>query len=209
MFGLCNEAGLPIYVHSKTCVIDHRWASVGSDNLNRRSWTSDSEIACTVVDERGDLDEPAPEDSFPRVLLRTLVAEHLGCDADDVPEDPHELFDAMVACADALDEWYAGGVPDKKSGIRGWLTGRLPHRIAPVPTSVATHVPGHRRRRERVAARAERDVEARVGARRPPARTAATAGRTGAHRRPAPLGAPAVRPAVRPRRSAAIPGPGN
>ena len=114
-FGLCNEEGLPIYVHSKTCVIDHRWASVGSDNLNRRSWTGDSEIACTVVDERGDLDEAAPEDSFPRVLLRTLVAEHLGCEPDDVPEDPHELFDAMVACADALDEWYDGAPPTSRA----------------------------------------------------------------------------------------------
>ena len=208
VFGLCNEAGLPIYVHSKTCVIDHRWASVGSDNLNRRSWTSDSEIACTVVDERGDLDEPAPEDSFPRVLLRTLVAEHLGCDADDVPEDPHELFDAMVACADALDEWYAGGAPDKKSGIRGVLTGRVPHRIAPVPKSVATHIPGHRKAPSASGRPGGGDVEARVGARRPPAGTTATAGRTGAHRRPAPLGAPAVRPAVRPRWPAASRGRG-
>ena len=96
-FGLTNEQGLPVYVHSKTCIIDHRWASVGSDNLNRRSWTSDSEIACTVLDDRGELGDPAPEDSFPRVLLRTLVAEHLGCHPDEVPEDPHELFDAMVA----------------------------------------------------------------------------------------------------------------
>ena len=112
VFGLCNDAGLPIYVHSKTCVIDHRWASVGSDNLNRRSWTGDSEIACTVVDDRGDLDQAAPEDAFPRVLLRTLVAEHLGCEPDDVPEDPHELFDAMVACAEALDQWYGDGSPD-------------------------------------------------------------------------------------------------
>ena len=67
------------------------------------------------------------------MLLRTLVAEHLGCEPDDVPEDPHELFDAMVACADALDEWYDGGSPDKQSGIRGRLKGRLPHRVAPVP----------------------------------------------------------------------------
>ncbi|WP_310528551.1 phospholipase D-like domain-containing protein [Nocardioides sp.] len=155
VFGLCNADGIPIYVHSKTCVIDQRWASVGSDNLNRRSWTSDSEIACAVVDERGDLDDRAPADSFPRVLLRTLVAEHLGCDPADVPEDPHELFDAMVACAHALDEWYAGGVPDKRSGIRGVLIGRVPHRMAPVPRSIAAHVPGHRRRRERVVARAE------------------------------------------------------
>ena len=123
--------------------------------LNRRSWTSDSEIACTVVDERADPDEPAPEDSFPRVLLRTLVAEHLECDAADVPEDPHELFDAMVACADRLDQWYAGGTPDKTSGIRGMLAGRVPHRIAPVPRAMARHIPGHRKRREQVAARAE------------------------------------------------------
>ena len=67
-----------------------------------------------------------------------------------MPEDPHELFDAMVACADALDEFYDGGRPDKQSGIRGRLGGRVPHRIAPVPRSVAAHLPGHLRRRERV-----------------------------------------------------------
>ena len=155
VFGLCNEEGLPIYVHSKTCVIDHRWASVGSDNLNRRSWTGDSEIACTVVDDRGDLEEAAPSDAFPRVLLRTLVAEHLGCEPDEVPEDPHELFDAMVACADALDEWYDGGDHDRQSGIRGRLRGHLPNRIAPLPRSVSRHLPGHLRRRERVRLRAE------------------------------------------------------
>jgi phosphatidylserine/phosphatidylglycerophosphate/cardiolipin synthase-like enzyme len=155
LFGLCNEVGLPIYVHSKTCVIDHRWASVGSDNRNRRSWTGDSEVACTVVDARGDLDQAAPEDAFPRVLLRTLVAEHLGCGTDDVPEDPRELFDAMVACADALDEWYDGGSPDKQSGIRGRLQRRVPHRIVPIPRSVATHIRGHLKRRERVRLRAQ------------------------------------------------------
>jgi phosphatidylserine/phosphatidylglycerophosphate/cardiolipin synthase-like enzyme len=155
VFGLCNDEGLPVYVHSKTCVIDHRWASVGSDNLNRRSWTGDSEIACCVLDDRGDLEDAAPEDAFPRVLLRTLVAEHLGCEPDEVPEDPHDLFDAMVASADALDEFYEGGSPDPQSGIRGRLRGRLPHRVAPVPRSVATRLPGHRRRRERVRSRAE------------------------------------------------------
>lgn len=155
VFGLCNDAGLPIYVHSKTCVIDHRWASVGSDNFNRRSWTGDSEIACTVVDARGDLDRAAPEDAFPRVLLRTLVAEHLGCEPDDVPEDPHELFDAMVASADALDRWYDGGSHDRKRGIRGMLKGRVPHRILPIPRSLARHLPGHLKRRERVRVLAE------------------------------------------------------
>lgn len=160
VFGLCNEDNLPIYVHAKTCVIDHRWASIGSDNLNRRSWTGDSELACTVVDERGDLEDAAPNDAFPRVLLRTLVAEHLGCEPDQVPEDPHELFDAMVACADALDGWYDGGSHDERSGIRGRLRSRIPHRVVPVPRSVSAHVPGHQRRRERIRQRAQRLAEA-------------------------------------------------
>ncbi|MFC6342116.1 phospholipase D family protein, partial [Nocardioides hankookensis] len=145
VFGLTNESGLPVYVHSKTCVIDQRWASVGSDNLNRRSWTSDSEIACTVVDDRGDLDEPAPADSFPRVLLRTLVAEHLGCEPDQVPEDPHELFDAMVASADALDRWYDGVGLDTLTGVRGRIAGKRPRRPVPVPKSLSRSVPGHDR----------------------------------------------------------------
>jgi phosphatidylserine/phosphatidylglycerophosphate/cardiolipin synthase-like enzyme len=153
-FGLTNEQGLPIYVHSKTCIIDHRWASVGSDNLNRRSWTSDSELACTVLDDRGELGEPAPEDSFPRVLLRTLVAEHLGCHRDEVPEDPHALFDAMVASAEALDRWYATDGAARRTGLRGLVSGRHPRRPVPVPQSLSRSVPGHALRRRRVQARA-------------------------------------------------------
>lgn len=157
VFGLTNEQGLPVYVHSKTCVIDHRWASVGSDNLNRRSWTSDSEIACVVIDDRGDLGGPAPADAFPRVLLRTLVAEHLGCDPDAVPEDPVELFDAMVAAADALDRWYAGGL-DRGHGVRGLLSTRV-------------HLPGSGRGRTRAARQAERfGQRARSAGDRPPGR---------------------------------------
>ncbi|MBZ5741000.1 phospholipase D family protein [Nocardioides mangrovi] len=170
VFGLTNDEGMPVYVHSKTCIIDHRWASVGSDNLNRRSWTSDSEIACTVVDARGDLDGPAPEDSFPRVLLRTLVAEHLGCSPDEVPEDPHELFDAMVACASALDAWYAGDVPDRRTGVRGVLADRRPRRPVPVPVSLIGRIPGHARRRRRVLDHAAEFAAAEHEHQRPPGR---------------------------------------
>ena len=51
IYGLENRAGVPIYVHAKLCIIDDEWAKVGSDNINRRSWTHDSELACAVVDE--------------------------------------------------------------------------------------------------------------------------------------------------------------
>ena len=40
-----NAAGHPVYVHSKVVVVDDVWAMIGSDNLNRRSWTHDSELS--------------------------------------------------------------------------------------------------------------------------------------------------------------------
>jgi phosphatidylserine/phosphatidylglycerophosphate/cardiolipin synthase-like enzyme len=45
IYDLENDHGTPIYVHSKACVVDDVWCAVGSDNLNRRSWTHDSEIS--------------------------------------------------------------------------------------------------------------------------------------------------------------------
>ncbi len=50
VYGIENEAGVPIYVHAKVCVIDDTWSVIGSDNLNRRSWTHDSELSCAVLD---------------------------------------------------------------------------------------------------------------------------------------------------------------
>src|ERR1017187_2076293 len=60
IYDLENEDGTPIYVHAKVCVIDDVWALVGSDNLNRRSWTHDSEISCSVIDTEHD--ERTPTD---------------------------------------------------------------------------------------------------------------------------------------------------
>jgi phosphatidylserine/phosphatidylglycerophosphate/cardiolipin synthase-like enzyme len=90
-----NAEGVPVYVHAKVCVIDDTWASVGSDNLNLRSWTYDSELSCAVVDESG---------RYAGDLRRALNREHVDrdLDADDV-------FDAFAGSAAALDRWYAGG----------------------------------------------------------------------------------------------------
>ena len=49
VYGIENAAGTPIYVHSKVCVVDDEWTSVGSDNFNRRSWTHDSEVSAAVA----------------------------------------------------------------------------------------------------------------------------------------------------------------
>jgi phosphatidylserine/phosphatidylglycerophosphate/cardiolipin synthase-like enzyme len=51
LYGLENRQGAPVYVHAKACVIDDTWACVGSDNLNLRSWTHDSELSCAVIDD--------------------------------------------------------------------------------------------------------------------------------------------------------------
>jgi phosphatidylserine/phosphatidylglycerophosphate/cardiolipin synthase-like enzyme len=74
LFDLENAAGTPVYVHAKVCVVDDQWMTVGSDNLNRRSWTHDSELTCAVVD---------PDGVLPRSMRTSLWAEHLGLPQDD------------------------------------------------------------------------------------------------------------------------------
>lgn len=74
MYDLQNAAGTPVYVHAKVCIVDDEWMTCGSDNLNLRSWTHDSEVTCAVVDPKGCL---------PRELRTTLWSEHLGLRVDD------------------------------------------------------------------------------------------------------------------------------
>ena len=74
MYDLENAAGTPVYVHAKVCVVDDEWMTCGSDNLNLRSWTHDSEVTCAVAD---------PDGRLPRDLRTTLWAEHLGLPRDD------------------------------------------------------------------------------------------------------------------------------
>ena len=50
IYDLENDEGTPVYVHAKVCVVDDVWAIVGSDNLNLRSWTHDSELSCGILD---------------------------------------------------------------------------------------------------------------------------------------------------------------
>ena len=113
-----NSAGTPIYVHAKVCVIDDLLLVIGSDNLNRRSWTHDSEISCSVIDEQ--LDERAPRDpgalgDGARRLARDarlqLWREHLQRpDHDDADLiDPGPGFAALARSAAELDEWHDRG----------------------------------------------------------------------------------------------------
>ena len=114
VYAVENHAGTPVYVHAKVCVVDDLWASIGSDNVNRRSWTHDSELSCAVIDEALDQREPKVLDRFgdgARVFARDLrlqlAREHLdrapGDDADLV--DPASAFTAFAASARRLQQW--------------------------------------------------------------------------------------------------------
>lgn len=56
MFDLGNHAGPQVYVRSEVAAIDGVGAVPGSADLNRRSWSHNSEL--TVPDERHDTREP-------------------------------------------------------------------------------------------------------------------------------------------------------
>ncbi len=121
-YGLENHAGTPVYVHAKICIVDDIWASTGSDNFSRRSWTHDSELTAVVLDE-----------AYARDLRLTLAAEHLDRLADVADAGLHEtmadcldpvaMFAAYAAGADRLQAWHDGG----RTGARP------PGRLRPLP----------------------------------------------------------------------------
>jgi phosphatidylserine/phosphatidylglycerophosphate/cardiolipin synthase-like enzyme len=122
IFDVENHEGIPVYVHAKVCVIDDIWASVGSDNFNRRSWTHDSELSCAVLDEEG---------MFARDLRLRLLREHLDR-ADDGSEDgglpdPSTAIQEITEAAETLDDWHASG--RKGPRPRGRLRPHKPERL--------------------------------------------------------------------------------
>ena len=115
-YDITNEVGTPIYVHAKVCVIDDVWAEVGSDNINLRSWTHDSELSCSILDETRDEREPRDPAglgdgarTFARDLRLQLWREHLQTDSDTELLDLGRGFDLWHATAQRLDEWYSSG----------------------------------------------------------------------------------------------------
>jgi phosphatidylserine/phosphatidylglycerophosphate/cardiolipin synthase-like enzyme len=115
VFDLENARGYPVYVHAKICIIDDVWMMVGSDNLNRRSWTNDSELSCAVLDDERDDREPLDPaglgDGARRLARDTrlrLWREHLGRDVDDDADlvDLGRGYDALLASAHELDAWH-------------------------------------------------------------------------------------------------------
>ncbi|MDQ1661479.1 MAG: hypothetical protein QOJ68_1459 [Blastococcus sp.] len=149
VFDVENPQGTPVYVHAKVCVVDDVWASVGSDNFNRRSWTHDSELSSTVLDSSRDPREPQDPAGrgdgarvFARDLRLELAREHLDRAADGSEDDdlldPDSFVAAVTASAEALDAWHDGG----RRGPRppGRLRPHRPERLSRLSRLWATPV---------------------------------------------------------------------
>jgi len=74
----------PIYVHAKVAIIDDRWLTLGSANLNEHSLFNDTEVNVVLRDEA----------TVPAVRLQ-LWAEHLERSVEDVAGDPAALVDEV------------------------------------------------------------------------------------------------------------------
>jgi len=76
-----GAAGNPVYVHAKIGVVDDRWLTVGSANLNEHSLFNDSEVNVVVRDE-----------AFVRAARERLWSEHL---EQGVTGDPVRAIDEL------------------------------------------------------------------------------------------------------------------
>jgi phosphatidylserine/phosphatidylglycerophosphate/cardiolipin synthase-like enzyme len=73
-----------VYVHAKVGIVDDRWLTVGSANLNAHSLFNDSEMNVVTCDER-----------LARATRLRLWAEHLDRDEDDISGDPARVVDEL------------------------------------------------------------------------------------------------------------------
>ena len=71
-----------VYVHAKIGIVDDRWLTVGSANLNEHSLFNDSELNVVVADER-----------LATGVRKRLWAEHLECSEQELDAPVHEVVD--------------------------------------------------------------------------------------------------------------------
>ena len=79
-----GQTGRPVYVHAKIGIVDDRWLTVGSANLNEHSLFNDTEVNVVARDE-----------GLVRDTRERLWAEHLDVPRSAVAGDPTEVVDTL------------------------------------------------------------------------------------------------------------------
>jgi phosphatidylserine/phosphatidylglycerophosphate/cardiolipin synthase-like enzyme len=74
----------PIYVHAKIGIVDDRWLTIGSANLNEHSLFNDTEMNVVTHDE-----------TIARETRLRLWSEHLELPTADIPADPAQAIDEL------------------------------------------------------------------------------------------------------------------
>jgi phosphatidylserine/phosphatidylglycerophosphate/cardiolipin synthase-like enzyme len=74
--------GQPVYVHAKIGIVDDRWLTIGSANLNEHSLFNDTEMNVVTHDRE-----------LARAVRLRLWAEHLECDPAELGADPATIVD--------------------------------------------------------------------------------------------------------------------
>jgi phosphatidylserine/phosphatidylglycerophosphate/cardiolipin synthase-like enzyme len=74
----------PLYVHAKVGIIDDRWLTIGSANLNEHSLFNDTEVNILTLDE-----------DLARATRLRLWAEHLESDRATVAGPPGDVVDSI------------------------------------------------------------------------------------------------------------------
>jgi phosphatidylserine/phosphatidylglycerophosphate/cardiolipin synthase-like enzyme len=74
--------GRPVYVHAKIGIVDDRWLTIGSANLNEHSFFNDTEVNVVTHDSE-----------LARAVRLRLWSEHLECEPSELEGDPAEIVD--------------------------------------------------------------------------------------------------------------------
>jgi phosphatidylserine/phosphatidylglycerophosphate/cardiolipin synthase-like enzyme len=72
----------PVYVHAKIGIVDDRWLTLGSANLNEHSFFNDTEMNVVTHDP-----------GLARAVRLRLWSEHLGCEPGELEGDPARIVD--------------------------------------------------------------------------------------------------------------------
>jgi phosphatidylserine/phosphatidylglycerophosphate/cardiolipin synthase-like enzyme len=79
-----GEAGRPVYVHAKIGIVDDRWLTIGSANLNEHSLFNDTEMNVVTHDR-----------ALAHATRLDLWSEHLHCPAAKLDRDPTQVIDDL------------------------------------------------------------------------------------------------------------------